>query len=150
MAFTMSKMIKLMGPTWGTSGPCRPQMGPMNLAIRVFYGYNFIGELRKKTEMDPIYTQHCVPTRVIVLSRGEMVHDPGSPRVLRRQINGIKPYCVTYNSHAKCSYTLRLLTRRPTGRFTNMGLSADCLCPQSQIVISYLGQTQNCVSLNLS
>ena len=36
------------------------------------------------------------------------------------------------------------------GRFTNMGLSADCLCPKSQIVISDLGQTQNCVSLNLS
>ena len=42
------------------------------------------------------------------------------------------------------------LIREPSGRFTNMGLSADCLCPKSQIVIADLGQTQNCVSLNLS
>ena len=38
----------------------------------------------------------------------------------------------------------------PAGRFTNMGLSADCLCPKSQIVTSDLGQMENCVSLNLS
>ena len=28
-------ITKFMGPTWGPPGSCRPQMGPMNLAIRV-------------------------------------------------------------------------------------------------------------------
>ena len=29
-----SQIAKFMGPTWGPPGSCRPQMGPMNLAIR--------------------------------------------------------------------------------------------------------------------
>ena len=37
-AYVLSHIAKFMGPTWGPSGSCRPQMGPMlapmNLAIR--------------------------------------------------------------------------------------------------------------------
>ena len=29
-------IARLMGPTWGLPGSCRPQVGPMNLAIRVY------------------------------------------------------------------------------------------------------------------
>ena len=29
-----SQIAKFMGPTWGPLGSCRPQLGPMNLAIR--------------------------------------------------------------------------------------------------------------------
>ena len=29
-----SQMARFMGPPWGPPGSCRPQMGPMNLAIR--------------------------------------------------------------------------------------------------------------------
>ena len=35
MAVVNTQLAKVMGPTWGPSGSCRPQMGPMNLAIRV-------------------------------------------------------------------------------------------------------------------
>ena len=31
---TNSQIAKFMGPTWGPPGSCRPQMGPMNLALR--------------------------------------------------------------------------------------------------------------------
>ena len=30
----LTQIAKFMGPTWGPPGSCRPQMGPMNLAIR--------------------------------------------------------------------------------------------------------------------
>ena len=30
-----TRIAKFMGPTWGPPGSCQPQMGPMNLAIRV-------------------------------------------------------------------------------------------------------------------
>ena len=29
-----TQIAKFMGPTWGTPGSCRPQVGPMNFAIR--------------------------------------------------------------------------------------------------------------------
>ena len=38
-----SKIAKFLGPTWGPPGSYRPQMGPMNLAIRAFTG--FYGEM---------------------------------------------------------------------------------------------------------
>ena len=31
----LTQIAKFMGPTWGPPGSCRPQMGPMNLAIRI-------------------------------------------------------------------------------------------------------------------
>ena len=31
---SLSHTTKFMGPTWGPPGSCRPQMGPMNFAIR--------------------------------------------------------------------------------------------------------------------
>ena len=34
LEFALSQIPKFMGPTWGPAGSCRPQMGPMNLAIR--------------------------------------------------------------------------------------------------------------------
>ena len=60
---------------------------------------------------------------------------------------------VTIEVVCKCVnlvYQWRSVVPEAAGRFTNVGLSADCLCPESQIVISDLEQTQNCVSLNLS
>ena len=32
---SIAQLVKSMGPTWGPPGFCRPQMGPMNLVIRV-------------------------------------------------------------------------------------------------------------------
>ena len=31
--YEIPKIARLMGPAWGPPGSCRPQVGPMNLAI---------------------------------------------------------------------------------------------------------------------
>ena len=56
-----------------------------------------------------------------------------------------------YGNYFSSNMATRLTgVKQTAGQLTNMGLSADCLCPKSQIDISDLGQTQNRVSLYLS
>ena len=46
-----SEIAKFMGPTWSPPGCCRPKMGPMNLAVRVYIGM----ALENKTMEPPVF-----------------------------------------------------------------------------------------------
>ena len=52
----LPQIAKFMGPTWGPPGSSRPQMGPMNVAIRGFFGAKLLHE-------PPLMTScHCEST----------------------------------------------------------------------------------------
>ena len=41
LVFRLSQIAKSMGPTWGPSGSCRPQMGPMSALEPCYQGWDY-------------------------------------------------------------------------------------------------------------
>ena len=54
------QIAKFMGPTWGSPGSCRPQVGPMKLVIRVFVTSWHLYLQNHQVVLQAVPNQDCV------------------------------------------------------------------------------------------